>query len=234
MKVRKKQQINPRDKYDLSKREDQIKYEQEMCEILAYSQGDDDVLVMELAFEKYRKSKGFELDWDKCYFRDGGATIRDEGDVVRLIVGSNEKGYTCARVGLTNPVLMDKTLSEIKNKLDDYVLEIAFEEGNKLNLTANHSIEIVGFETDSNGKPLIVLVDPNNSSKRIKMNYYDVLLSAKSLFVWENPKKRTNLCSRMSWATSTQEERDNLQALQKKYQDKPRPTVTTKNGQGWH
>ena len=233
LRVRTMQQKYPDpQKYKLSTEAGQRQYEQDLRVYRAYSQGDDDVLVVELAYKKYLKSKGRNMsNGDTSTLMGNNAIMTDDGDIIRLIVGSKKNGYRGARFGTTNPVLMDRTLSAVKNRLDDYVLEIEFKEGNELGFPTNHSIEIVAFGTDSSGRPMIELRNPWDSSQPIKKGYYDVLLSARNIFVWENPDKKTNLSSEIQFANTTQEELNNLYIMQKKYQTKPGRVIVKR---GWH
>ena len=219
--VRKNQNSMPdASKYDFNNKVDREKYNDEYRLMRRFSTGDDDVLAMEIAYDKYMKRLGYNMS-------DGGfgaiigrdASLSKEHDVVSLIMGEGEKGYQVRVHVMNNAKRINDILERFKDNLDDYVLYISFKEDNKFGLVDRHAYEIVNFGTDHCGNPMITLGNPHDTSKPITMNYYDVVASAKNVLFWINPQKRSNLSDSLediyfeSVTPKDMQELDSLQTL---------------------
>ena len=191
--VREKQKSVPdASGYDLKNKDEIERYKSDYKDLRQFSSGDDDVLVLELAYNKYMRLHDRDMgDGDVTSYWSMKTYVTDEGDVVKLFTGSNEKGFSGNYFGTRNPALMEEALTEVKKCFDNYVLEMEFKENNEYGMLSNHAYEIIGFESDRNGNPMIVIINPHDTSKPIKMNYYDAIASASDLLLWENPEFET-------------------------------------------
>lgn len=182
-------------KYNFNNQNDIDKYNEEYANLHQFSSGDDGVLAIELAYDKYMKMHGRDMSRGDAVSNtmNNGKRPTDNGQIVKLITGTDAHGFSENSFGTGNIALIDKALTEVKKNLDNYVLEIGFKKNNKYGLIPNHAYEIIDFKTDRCGNPMIILGNPWDSSKQIEMNYYDAITASSDVFIWENPNERTNL-----------------------------------------
>lgn len=166
-----------------------------------YSSGDDDILVLELAIEKYFKSLGYSskdiLD----------ASNSPEGDIIKLMTGKKERQYY---EGSFNKCAIDEYFC---NKKDEIVATASFN-NNNLNLITNHAYSIKGIKNDNKILKMI-LVNPHDSSKEIEIDYYDFIFNCKEMIVWEPGDKHT-YSSFIDGTCMKKDRRDELELLREK------------------
>ena len=145
-----------------------------------YSTGDADVLVLELAIEKYFHSKGDLID---------GFKIKNKSlaNIIKLLTGnSNRKIFKQPK---ENSYIVDdytQILDTIEKDSDKYVTIVGFQNDNKAGLKNNHAYELREIKTAKCGHKIVKLVDPHNSSEEINIDYYSFLNSMK--YIKCNPK----------------------------------------------
>ncbi len=163
----------------------------------SYSYGDDDVLAVELAFEKYLKQLGYKnIDGDRGIGAKKDAPrqyfhyicVNADMDIVKLLSG--KRGNFALSM---DPNTTDLIFNKIKNDMNNYVTTIVFKKDNKLGLQHSHAYEVLSIEKDKRNHPIITLVNPWDTSKKIKMNYYDILAASERAIARENPNRPTNI-----------------------------------------
>ena len=140
-----------------------------------YSTGDMDVLAIELAVEKYRRQFGQTLD--------GGF----EEEIFRLITGSHNTQTIESKSGIKN------MLKKIKANPGKYAVTVAIDVGDSK--YSYHACNLSRVETDENGHIWIILTNPWDSRREIRLTEQEFLNKAKEIEVLANPKGNTKTAS---------------------------------------
>lgn len=138
-----------------------------------YSTGDIDVLAIELAVEKYRKQFGETLD--------GGFNE----EVFRLITGS----HNTQRISEKNNI--KGLLNKAKANPEKYAISACFYLGESAGRDAYHAYNVARFEIDENGRNIVVLTNPWDSRREIRITEEEFMKYIVDIEVLANPKGNT-------------------------------------------
>lgn len=144
-----------------------------------YSAGDDDMLVIELAVEKYAKEliTSGKLDKPEDVAITGGIGISS----VELLTGSKTHKFP------EKDRFMDKALEKIYDNPGDYAVYCSFID-NKDDMYNNHAYTIKKIGIDLDGNKSAILINPWDSSEEIVIPYDKFRANLKYLAVNEDPK----------------------------------------------
>lgn len=137
-----------------------------------YSFGDDDVLAVELATEKYFNTQGeHSLDGfkiKKCSL----------ADIVNLFTGSSKRVMFKA-LDEDSYVVRDYTqfLESMEKNPNKYIATVGFKKGNKAGCKNNHAYEIYSIKKAKCGHKIVTIVDPHDNTKKFDIDYYTFLNS---------------------------------------------------------
>ena len=169
-----------------------------------YSSGDDDMIAMELAVEKYLIKFGHLYeDRKQDIGTKSGDAITGNGlssaEFVELLSGKQANKH-CAIPPQSN--LMDegersyneklRMLTEVENHPGEYLVEVSFQ-GNAIDgvIYGNHAYQVKKIITEG-GKKYAILVNPWNSSEEIKMKLDKLIYYSDLLTITENPDAKPN------------------------------------------
>lgn len=138
-----------------------------------YSKGDMDVLAIELAVEKYRKQFGETLD--------GG----QEEEIFRLITGSHNTQTIQSKQGIKS------TLQKAKANPEKYVISANFYLGKEAGRDAYHAYNVSRFETDEYGQNWVILTNPWDARREIRITESEFSKYAVEIQVIANPNGNT-------------------------------------------
>ena len=188
-----------------------IRNKQKHCkniEDYEYSTGDADVLAFEIAFEKYFNTKGDFIDALKM--KD-----RSLADVVKLLTGNSER--VTFKAPNESSYIVDnymQLLDVIEKEPNKYVMTVGFKEGNNAGLMDNHAYELKEIQNAKCGHKIVILIDPHNSRKEIKIDYYTFLNSMKHIKFNANSGESIKDCEQLyyeDFKEKVAKHRDNLE-----------------------
>ena len=162
-----------------------------------YSSGDDDVIAMELAVEKYLKLYRNQED------KKSGEAINGNGlntaEFAELLSG--EKANLYYSLPAQNSFLTEvkrsydekkRILEEIEKNPGKYAVSIGFT-GTTFDgvMIGNHAYQLQKVITEKN-KKYVILVNPHNSSEKIKMDLDKFIQYSGLISITEPPNEKTN------------------------------------------
>lgn len=125
-----------------------------------YSSGDDDMIMIELAVEKYRLlSKGLDMKLNNGSSLIGGYSP----EVMRLIAGDDINTYFVKKSSD-----LDKLTDLISEDQNKYAMICNFSNDNDPRLSSSHAYTIISID-----KKEVILSNPWHSYKKIKISYED-------------------------------------------------------------
>ena len=144
-----------------------------------YSVGDDDMLALELAVEKYAKKQIAEGKLDK-----NPETVLDGGigrNMMYLLSGTPTHDFH------QKDPYIDSALDKILNNPHKYCAYCSFKE-NTEHLTLNHAYSIKEIKKDSNGNKVVVLINPQDSLEPETVPYEEFRSNLQLLVIQDDPK----------------------------------------------
>ena len=142
-----------------------------------YSIGDDDVLVLEMAIEKYLKTQGREtLDAVNINLVD------------LLACNSNRVSYNKPDSFWEGDDCII-ALEELEKNLDNYVIFVGFSKDNNGGFAPIHAYELKNIKTASCGHKVVTLVNPINNMIEKDVDYYTFIKSLDSIQCLSKPGK---------------------------------------------
>lgn len=149
-----------------------------------YASGDDDMVALELALEKYLKIQGAQYDKNtKGDVLKGGLGTTSVFEII-----SGEKNH---QIFLNGEKEIQNVMNEVENHPGEYSVTVGFEQS-KNKMKNRHSYQLKKIVTDSVGQKFAVLVNPWDSSKEEKIPYEDFVENIETLCVIENPDAAPN------------------------------------------
>lgn len=144
-----------------------------------YSLGDDDMLAIELAVEKYARKHVAEGKLDK-----NPQTVLDGGigrNMMYLLSGAKTHDFH------PKDPYMDSALDKIFNNPHQYSAYCGFKEDSE-NLTKNHAYAIKEIKQDKNGNKFAVLINPQDALTPEIVPYEEFRANLRLLVVQDNPQ----------------------------------------------
>lgn len=149
-----------------------------------YASGDDDMIAIELALEKYLKIQGAQYDKNT----NGDVLKGGLGTTSVFEIISGEKNH---HIFLNGEKQIQNVMNEIEAHPGEYSVTVGFEQS-KNKMMDRHSYQLKKIVTDSKGHKFAVLVNPWDSSKEEKIPYNDFVENIQTLCVIENPDAAPN------------------------------------------
>lgn len=144
-----------------------------------YSVGDDDMLAIEIAIEKYAKAQvaAGKLNKDP----DDVLTGAIDRNVLYLLSGRPTHDFHPKDKNI------DKTLDKMELNPRKYAAYCGFKEDSE-NLYNNHAYSIAEIKKDKNGQKVVVLINPQDSTNGMTVPYSEFRENLNILFVLDDPK----------------------------------------------
>ena len=144
-----------------------------------YSVGDDDMLAIELAVEKYARKQITDGKLGKSPEKaiDGGI----DRNMMYLLSGTPTHDFH------QKDPYIDSALDKILNNPHKYCAYCSFKE-NTEHLTLNHAYSIKEIKKDSNGNKVVVLINPQDSLEPETVPYEEFRSNLQLLVVQDDPK----------------------------------------------
>ena len=144
-----------------------------------YSAGDDDMLAIELAVEKYAKLRieQGKLDKDTDKVLDGGIGI----SAAELISKTKQHIFS------HNKGISDNILNKIEDNKGVYAVRCSFKE-DKPPFYEKHGYTFKSIDVDKSGNKIVTLINPWDSSKVIKVPYDKFKSNVNILAIYDDPK----------------------------------------------
>jgi len=155
-----------------------------------YSSGDDDMLALELATEKYLTK--YKDKYDRNH--PGGVLESMDGFSMENLLTPNVRTHSYNYVYDS----FDKPLEAVENSPSKYSVNCGFKSNQKAyGMYQNHAYALTGISTDpATGKKYAEVVNPWDSSKKIKIPYNEFKQNLSILNVTEPPgENNQNLSS---------------------------------------
>lgn len=162
-----------------------------------YSNGDDDVIAMELAVEKYLKIYRNQPD------KQAGEAIDGNGlniaEFVELLSGEKSNLYFVLLPESNNYAEAERLhneklrmLEEIEKHPGEYAVTVGFQ-GDSLDgvMIGRHAYQLQKVVT-KNGQKYVVLVNPHNSSEKIEMEIEKFILYSSEFIIADRPGSKRN------------------------------------------
>ncbi len=144
-----------------------------------YSVGDDDMLALELAVEKYAKKQIAEGKLDK-----NPETVLDGGigrNMMYLLSGVKTHDFH------QKDPYIDSALEKMLSNPQQYSAYCGFNDDSQ-NLTKNHAYAIKEIKQDKNGNKFVVLINPQYSQEPETVPYDEFRSNLRLLVVLDNPQ----------------------------------------------
>lgn len=144
-----------------------------------YSVGDDDMLAIELAVEKYAKKQIAEgkLKKDAETVLNGGI----DRNMIYLLSGKPTHDFH------QEDPYIDSTLEKISNNPNRYSTYCAFQKDTD-NLSCNHAYTLKEIKQDLKGNKVVVLINPQNSQEPEIVPFDEFRSNLKLLIVQDDPE----------------------------------------------
>lgn len=168
-----------------------------------YSSGDDDMIAMELAMERYLKLYGKLHQRTNTAKAAAGANLEgstgfDQHEFIKLLSGKDVKNHTLLMYD--NPTKEEKAeakndlnriLNEIEKNPGKYAITVDFK-SDWGNMYTNHAYQVKEVITNKKGQKFVVLVNPWDSSQKVKIPYNSFAANLRALKIAEQPGAKTN------------------------------------------
>ncbi len=149
-----------------------------------YSEGDDNMIALEIAINKYKEEiqprtnigkeiNGLAINWGEGY------------DLFHLLTGKNVSRSAGMEIGYNHPEYVqkgfnvDKALDTMRDNPDEVAMVVSFRSSGSpfekfvvdgVELSPKHAYSVAGIEKGADGKEYVVIVNPRNSGERLKIS----------------------------------------------------------------